>query len=175
MKTSVSLAQEMCAFRHMDRKRIVMDRPRQTRQFAPTTVAHEYSWLRRSWKWIERSLLIGGVGLVTFVGADYLESFWRSTQALTAFNSTVSENPLPAEDSTSRGDDSAEQPKGASLLPESAVSQSAVSTSRAPLAVLEVPAIRLSVPVFDDTKPLTLNHGVGRASGPLFPWSQRPS
>lgn len=166
MKTSVSLAQEMCAFRHMDGKRIVMDRPRQTRQLAPTTAAHERSWwLRRSWKWIERSLLIGGVGLVTFVGAAYLESFWHSRQALTAFNSTVSEKPFPAEDSASRGDDSAEQPKGAGLLPRADESQSAVSTSRAPLAVLEIPAIRLTVPVFDDTKPFTLNHGVGRIRG----------
>lgn len=140
-----------------------MNRSRQARQPAPTSAVHEQSWSRRIWKWIERSLLIAGVGLVTLVGAAYLESFWSSREALTVFNSTVSDNPFPRE--AAQDDDSAKQPKGASLPQEAAVPQSAVSTARAPLAVLEIPAIRLSVPVFDDTKPLTLNHGVGRIRG----------
>lgn len=144
-----------------------MNKSLQTRKLESTSA--EQSWLRRSLKWIERSLLIGGVALVTVVGAVYLEGLWRSREALITFNSTVSDGPFSVEDSTAHDDISNEQSKKAGLLPQIAEPKNAVSTSSAPLAVLEIPAIRLSVPVFDDTKPLTLNHGVGRIRGTAWP------
>ncbi len=46
-----------------------------------------------------------------------------------------------------------------------AYEQSLTQKMEAPLAVLQIPKIKLAVPVFEDTEDLTLNRGVGRIRG----------
>ena len=148
-----------------------MDNSKQTRQVAPNLHAGGRWRLYRNpiVKWIERALLIIGLALAAFVGAAYLESYISTREALEIFDAAVSSDPAPAVDISERDGLQQEEREDSGETQSLYVVQNPSSTSREPLAVLEIPMIRLSVPVFEGTDPLTLNHGVGRIRGTGHP------
>lgn len=124
---------------------------------------------RNIWIWIERVLLVSGLGLLVVYGAVRLESLLSSRAALKRFAAVA---PL----STSASDEVAEGsgPLGVdfSLWDEHRVhayKESLERLSSAPLAVLQISKIGLEVPLFDGTDGLTLNHAVARISGTVRP------
>lgn len=125
--------------------------------------------------WIERILLICGVGLAAFYGAARIEGLLSSRAALKEFATKMSAD---------RGGDDRDQKASletAASFPESelpsvdfsqwgesrvkAYKQSASKQSGGALAVLHIPKIRLEAPIFEGTGDLTLNHGLGRIVG----------
>jgi sortase A len=135
--------------------------------------------------WIERALLISGLALVTFYGATRLESWLTSRAALEKFAEVKAEVDVRsggAEKSTDETATSGEEEN----MPEQldlpnvdfslwgeqrvkAYKRNFGGQKRVPLAVLTIPKIHLTAPIFDGADDLTLNHGVGRIAGTSRP------
>jgi sortase A len=129
--------------------------------------ASQRSW--NMWRWIERSLLMCGLGLLAIVGIARLERSWTSQEILRSFNQ------LGVSASTSSGDgDTSVDAAAAAVVPSShtvlpAVNKEITQTAGGAIAVLRIPKIHLEVPVLNGTDALTLNHAVGRIIGTAKP------
>lgn len=121
------------------------------------------------WRWIERILFTGGLSLLALYGAVRLEGCLSSSAAIKNF-----------EDHESLTQPAAQDAEEVNYLPESNFSGWAESRVRAyktsptnrfgsPMAVLQIPAIHLAVPLLDGTDNLTLNHAVGHIDGTARP------
>jgi sortase A len=131
---------------------------------------------QKTWVWIERALLVSGLVLIVIYGAARIESILGSKAAIEQFNVVTS---------TGASDSTSPEPPGELQQPFSlsreidfsswskkrvrAYEASANNFSSAPLAVLEIAAIDLEVPVFEGTDDLTLNHGAGWIAGTAQP------
>ena len=127
------------------------------------------------WKWIERGLFMIGLSLLAMYGVARLESYLDSIVALKSF--AEPELFQPTETAVSAATERLEQE---SIWPEidfsswnenrvRAYKRSIASKSGAPIAVVQIPKIHLTVPLLDGTDALTLNHAVGRIAGTAWP------
>jgi sortase A len=137
-----------------------------------------------AWRWTERAIFTAGLSLLAIYCAFRLDSYLGSRAAL---ESLALESSVPAAtDSRAEGHAS---PAGVSLpaeagsLPEvdmsawdkervRAYKKSLSSQTGAPIAVLQIPRIHLTVPLLDGTDDLTLNHAAGRIAGTAGPGEQ---
>jgi sortase A len=115
---------------------------------------------------VERILLATGLLLLTFWGAEMLDSVVFSRAALAEFNPNQGKN----------ASTSSPAPHDVRYVSEVGFASWSVTRVRAykdsllekvdpPLAVLRIPKIHLEVPVFNGTDERTLNRGVGRIVG----------
>src|SRR3954468_18653642 len=118
--------------------------------------------------WLDRLLLIFGVGLLAVYVGVRVDGFLHSHGDLRAFRqheaSTGAEsgkNELPRD---SRVDFGLWSPKRIAEY-----QQALLLDSRAPVAVLRIPKIGLEVPVLEGTDEVTLNRGVGHIVGTARP------
>ncbi len=125
--------------------------------------------------WIERALLAVGIVLLAVYGAARLESVLSSRAALNRFKAL--ESPASLASPPKLASPEVETEFGPSevdfgLWDERRVQAYKASLSQpsgALLGVLQIPKIRLEVPLLDGTDALTLNHAVGRISGTARP------
>jgi sortase A len=129
-------------------------------------------------RWIECTLLVFGLTLLTFYGAARLESRLRSRAALEQFigmeKAGKANGGTGDAGSYSTHTFSDENPGVTdfslwSSLRLKAYTRGTRKRSAMPLGLLRIPTIRLEVPVFDGTDELTLNHGVGHIAGTARP------
>jgi sortase A len=131
--------------------------------------------------WVERILLVSGLGLVGFFGAARVESFFASRAALDKFATLDASSEVTGAKSEEAAHRSGELgPSEPMETPETdfplwderrvnAYKQSVGRQSGVPLAVLSIPKIGLRVPLFEGTDEITLNHAVGRIAGTARP------
>jgi len=113
---------------------------------------------------VEKSLLLAGILLVgLFVGA-LLHREIVSRLALWKFENAHSANPGSTDTGALRPDGEVDVSLWSAKRIQ-AYKESLASKVEAPLGVLKVPKLRLTVPVFEGTDDLTLNRGVGRIIG----------
>ena len=127
--------------------------------------------------WIERILIVSGLGLVGVFGAARIESFIASRAGLEKFAAQTTTSDVtdvgPEEDAHAGGEPGPSEPMN---LPDvdfrlwderrvDAYKQNIGKESGVPLAVLSIPKIGLEVPLFEGTDEITLNHAVGRIAG----------
>lgn len=119
--------------------------------------------------------LVAGLGLVAFYAAARLDGYLSSRAAIKSFEAAAERPSVPSP--------AAEKPASSlRVVPRESVDVSQWSVGRVrayrsslaknpgrPLALLRIPSIQLTVPVFNGTSALTLNRGVGRISGTAFP------
>ena len=131
------------------------------------------------WRWFERALIGVGVALLLLWGGIRLHAWWSSRNAVRRFRNTV-ESHRP---SVLPGEESATAPGGAPVpvpteTPDTSLwargriakyRESLRQESGPAIAVLSIPSIGLTVPVFDGTGPMVLNRGVGRIPGTARP------
>ena len=118
------------------------------------------------WKWVEAALLVAGLTLAGLYFAGRLESYVESRAALKEFQSRDAQafpRPLPPIENRAptNGEASGADPDKSIRKPS--------PQRRAPLGVLEIPSIRLRVPLIDGADPASLNRGVGRITGTARP------
>jgi sortase A len=125
-------------------------------------------------KWIETVMLAAGLALLAFYVTARIESTVASRAALETFSSAeISTTTQPEESAKGRVVAEIQTPDpDMSLWDEGRVHAYGAALSRrsgAPLAVLRIPSIGLTAPLFDGTDSLTLNHAVGRIAGTALP------
>src|ERR1700684_3584515 len=113
------------------------------------------SWGNTS-RWIERSLLSFGLGLLAVFGVARLESYFASRAALKSFagqdalNSPVSQKSAGRSGAPER--EAARADESSAPVRRDGISKGSGSV----IAVLQIPKIHLAVPVLDGTDALTL-------------------
>lgn len=118
-------------------------------------------------RWLERGLVLLGVGLLAFAGGARLTGEIQRRQDLARFDTALASLPEPG-----TGVLGPERGVDTSLwAPERirAYEESLRKDLGAPLAVLSIPKIGLEVPVLPGTDELTLNRGVGLIGGTARP------
>jgi sortase A len=134
------------------------------------------NWIHKSqwsiWKWLERALMLCGLGLIAIVGLARLESALSSRAALKSFadlnSSTSSSIRETAEGSDVSGVSSTSGVEASGRVHKENVS----SKSGVSMAVLEIPNIHLAVPVLNGADASTLSHAVGCIHGTARPGEQ---
>jgi sortase A len=121
---------------------------------------------------IQIGLLVVGLMLVGVYGVARMESYYSSRAAIEQFESA---KPSPLGHQTEpQADLAAGEPDfrdwGEGRI--RAYQASANQQKAVPMAVLQIPSLKLKAPVFDGTDDLTLNHGVGRIEGTAMPGEQ---
>jgi sortase A len=132
--------------------------------------SQKHGW--KVWDWIQNALFTAGLSLLAIYGAVRLEGHLSSRAALNSFvtsePSSSSATPVREEDSNSpEAEFSGWNEKRIHAYKESFTNQFG-----APMAVLQIPKIRLAVPLLDGTDDLTLNHAVGHIAGTARPGGQ---
>lgn len=123
------------------------------------------------WRWIERSLFTIGLSLLAMYCVVRFEGYLSSKAALHSFATPESSEPVATEVRSLEAESS---------LPEidfgswggnriRAYAESLSSPTGAPIAVVQIPKIHLTVPLLDGTDALTLNRAVGRIAGTAWP------
>ncbi|MGA2046440.1 MAG: class D sortase [Terracidiphilus sp.] len=134
------------------------------------------SWQRKKWwtfwRWFERILFTAGLGLLAIYGAVRLDNSLSSRAALKSFAALDSSGASVSEsyeetNSPQVTELNVAEPNGADTTKGRRSGQPG-----APIGVLEIPKIRLQVPVFDGTDRRTLSRGVGRIVGTARPGDQ---
>lgn len=125
-------------------------------------------------KWIEAVLPATGLALLTFYVTARIESKVTSSAALETFSSTeISTTSQPEKGAKSRDAAGSQTPDpDMSLWDKGRVQAYGAASSRrsgGPLAVIRIPSIGLTAPLFNGTDSLTLNHAVGRIAGTALP------
>jgi sortase A len=121
-------------------------------------------------KWFERCLIVSGISLLGFAGGARLTGELQKRQDLRRFDAAL----LAAVSSPALASGSGGVPSGIDTSlwsPEriKAYQESLRKDFGAPLAVLSIPKIGLSVPVLEGTDELTLNRAVGLIEGTARP------
>ncbi len=122
-------------------------------------------------RWIERSLLATGLVLVLVYTSARIHAVFMYHAGLRSFAALSETGP------TATGD-AGEQPEASvdfrlwSSGRVRAYSDALAAKLGAPLAVLSISKLGLSVPVFNGTEAMTLNRGAGRISGTARPGEQ---
>ncbi len=124
---------------------------------------------------LEIATLAAGLGLVTFYSAARLDGYFASRTAIASFEASARRLSSPTPAPKARAP--ATQLGAAAQVDLSLWSAGRVRSYRRslaqdpgrPLALLRIPTIELTVPVFDGTGALTLNRGVGRIRGTALP------
>ncbi|MGB6692079.1 MAG: class D sortase [Terracidiphilus sp.] len=120
-------------------------------------------------KGIQRILLTSGLALLAVYGVVRLEGCLGSRAALKSFEALESAAPAamesPKKENTSLETDFSDWAENRVR----AYRESHSNQFGAPLGVLQIPKIRLAVPLLDGTDDLTLNHAVGRIPGTARP------
>jgi sortase A len=134
------------------------------------------SWIHKNWwnilRWLERALLLCGLGLIAIVGVTRLESNLSSRAALRSFADLDSSTSFSIGEKAERNcAPRVSSPSGAEAS-SSARKEDVSRKAGVPMAVLEIPKIHLTVPVLDGADALTLSHAVGRIHGTARPGEQ---
>jgi sortase A len=121
-------------------------------------------------RWLERAFLIAGAILLCVFASMRLYNVVASRSAIAGFqrSSAASASTADAGNSAVPGGDAVHT----ELWSDKRIAAYQASLSHAfgtPLAVLEIPKLRLEVPVFDGTDDVTLDRGVGRIVGTAHP------
>jgi len=123
------------------------------------------------WRWIERSLFTIGLSLLAMYGAVRLEGYLSSQAALDRFATPESSEPVATEVRSLEEESSPAEIDFSSWGGNRvrAYKESLSNSTGAPIAVVQIPKIHLTVPLLDGTDALTLNHAVGRIAGTAWP------
>jgi sortase A len=124
------------------------------------------------WKWFERILFTSGLGLLAIYGAVRLDNSISSRAALKSFAALESSGASVSESYEGNSDTEETGLKSAELDSADVPKERQINQPGAPIGVLEIPKIRLEVPVFDGTDKRTLSRGVGRIAGTARPGDQ---
>ena len=123
---------------------------------------------------MEVATLLAGVALLGFFAAARLDSYFASRAAIANFEAAAT-HPAPPALATSARPSRVRLAPGSvdfSLWSAGRVRAYKRSLARDPdsaLAILRIPKIHLTVPVFNGTGAMDLNRGVGRIAGTAFP------
>lgn len=121
------------------------------------------------WKWLQVGLLVSGLALAGFYGAIRLDSYLGSRAALSNFKAFESSAMLPDLPPIEGRVSLDREPNARNGEPLRASDAEPPVRRTASLGVLEIPNVRLRVPVLDGTDAFTLNHGAGRIAGTARP------
>jgi sortase A len=123
-------------------------------------------------KWTQRILMTTGLSLLAVYGVVWLEGRMASRVVLENFETL--ESPTPAAPITPENEDSSTATDFSHWAEDRvrAYKESLARRFGAPLAILQIPSIGLTVPLLDGTDDLTLNHAVGRIPGTARPGEQ---
>lgn len=109
-----------------------------------------------------------GVAMLAFAGLAYLDGYLASQRAIALFERVEAATPSPQTDEPFRPDISPPDQSHWSAGARRNYAK-AVDSSVMPLAILTIDRLKLEVPVFLGTDPLTLNRGAGLIGGTARP------
>src|SRR3984885_6004040 len=124
------------------------------------------------WKWFQATLLTSGLSLLAIYGAVRLEGYLSSRAALQSFSAV--ESSAPSASRSLEEDNGSQETNFAGWNDKRIAAYKEMFSSQfgAPMAVLQIPKIHLTVPLLDGTDDLTLNHAVGHIAGTSWPGEQ---
>lgn len=122
-------------------------------------------------RWMERAAWIAGIALLAIYAGARASSEQARVEGIAAFEESVSGQDAPissnrtvAEPVISTSSEGTPDISGWSVA-RIAAWQESLSKPEMPQAVLQIPAVALSVPVFDGTTEINLNRGAARIEG----------